>query len=246
MTIRQFAALVLTATLVLTACGDDDTGADASTSTTAIAATTTAVVAAPAMSPAEVVFDAQTSDGTTIVVASVTLPAPGFVVVHANADGGPGPVVGHSDLLPAGTSTDVVVALDTPLQATDLLFPMAHVDADADGVYDFSPPDDTTDAPAMTAGGDVAVTGAEVTVHVAEIDIEEFDFGDPITVPVGTEVLVHNLDPVTHTWTSVDGLFDSGRIAGDAEFTFTFDEPGEYDFVCSIHPSMTGTIVVTG
>lgn len=38
--------------------------------------------------------------------------------VHGNADGGPGPVIGHSELFPAGTSTEVVVTLDEPLTAT--------------------------------------------------------------------------------------------------------------------------------
>jgi hypothetical protein len=117
------------------------------------------------MSPAEVVFDAQTSDGTSIVVASVTLPSPGFIAVHGNADGGPGPVIGHSELLPAGTSTKVVVTLDEPLTATDLVFPMAHIDVDGNGEYGFIPPDITIDLPATTADGAVAVVGAEVTVE---------------------------------------------------------------------------------
>lgn len=118
----------------------------------------------PETSPAEVVFDAQESDGSSIVVASVTLPADGFIAVHSNADGAPGPVVGHSELLSAGTATDVVVTLDTPLAATDLLFPMAHIDIDQDGVYTFFPPDDVIDTPATTAAGDIAVVGAEVTI----------------------------------------------------------------------------------
>ena len=74
-------------------------------------------------------------------------------------------MIGHSELLPAGTSTDVVVTLDEPLAATDLLFPMAHIDVDEDGEYDFMPPDIATDLPATTADGAVAVVGAEVTIE---------------------------------------------------------------------------------
>ena len=116
--------------------------------------------------PSALEAEAQTSDGTTITVASVTLPAPGFIAVHANADGGPGPVIGHSDLLPAGTSTDVVITLDQPLTATDMVFPMVHIDMNGNGEYEFAPPDVTTDVPGLLADGEtIAVTGVEITVE---------------------------------------------------------------------------------
>ncbi|MEE8374926.1 MAG: hypothetical protein V3S26_01220 [Acidimicrobiia bacterium] len=121
-------------------------------------------MATPAISPAEVVFEAQESDGTTIVVASVTLPSPGFIAVHGNADGKPGPVIGHSDLLSEGTTENVIITLDTPLEATDLVFPMAHIDMDGNGEYEFMPPDNIVDIPATTADDAIAVVGAEVTV----------------------------------------------------------------------------------
>lgn len=148
MFIKRAFAIIFAFGLVAAACSDDEP----------------AVATPPAMSPAEVVFDAQTSDGTTIVVASVTLPSQGFIAVHSNNDGQPGAVVGHSDLLSAGTSTDVVITLDQPLATTDLLFPMAHIDVDVDGVYDFDPPDVAVDLPATTADGKVAVVSAEVTI----------------------------------------------------------------------------------
>ena len=120
-----------------------------------------ALVTVPvAMGPAEITFEAQDSDGTTITVASITLPSPGYIAVHGNLDGGPGPVVGHSDLLPAGTSTNVVVTLDEPLGATDMLFPMAHIDVNGNGEYEFP----GEDLPATTADGGIAVVGALVTV----------------------------------------------------------------------------------
>lgn len=150
----RFSIIAAAALVVITGCS---TGSEDAT-------TTTLEPGEPPTTPAEVVFEAQTSDGATIVVASVTLPAAGFIAVHGNADGSPGPVVGHSDLLPEGTSADVSITLDEPLTQTDLLFPMAHIDIDRDGVYEFFPPDNTVDGPARTSAGDVAVTGAEVTV----------------------------------------------------------------------------------
>lgn len=164
--------LLMTAVLalVVAACGGADTtetttSEAAATTTTSVAPGTTA--AGPATSPAEIVFEAQESDGSSIVVASVTLPSQGFIAVHANADGSPGPIIGHSELLPEGTSTEVAVDLDTPLESTDLLFPMAHIDMDENGEYEFAPPDAAVDIPANTADGAVAVVGAEVTITEA-------------------------------------------------------------------------------
>ena len=80
----------------------------------------------------------------------------------------------------------------------------------------------------------------------ATITIQSFSFGDPATVSVGEEVVVVNRDGVPHTWTSTDGVFDSGSLSGGEEFTFTFEEAGQYDFFCGIHPDMTGSITVEG
>ena len=80
----------------------------------------------------------------------------------------------------------------------------------------------------------------------AEIVIEDFDFGDPITVSVGDTVTVTNQDGASHTWTSDDeGVFDSGTISSGDSFEHTFDAAGTYGFFCAIHPSMTGTITVS-
>jgi plastocyanin len=65
-----------------------------------------------------------------------------------------------------------------------------------------------------------------------------------LTVPVGTKVTFTNQDSVTHTVTSDTGLFDSGNISHGNQFEFTFKEKGTYNYHCSIHPGMTGTIVV--
>lgn len=80
----------------------------------------------------------------------------------------------------------------------------------------------------------------------ATITIQGFAFGDPITVDAGEEVTVVNADSTAHTWTSTDGLFDSGSLSSGASFNHTFDEAGEYTFFCGIHPQMTGSITVEG
>ncbi|MBY5162042.1 DUF2231 domain-containing protein [Salsipaludibacter albus] len=77
------------------------------------------------------------------------------------------------------------------------------------------------------------------------IDISAFAFVPPeVTVPVGTEVTWANQDPTAHTATGDD--FDTGTVAGGASASTTFDTPGEFAYVCTIHPSMEGLVVVTG
>ena len=164
---RRVLTMLAGVALVAAACGgDDDADTTTAAPTTAATGTTAAPEAeGPPTAPSEIVAEAQTSDGTTITVIRVSLPSPGFIAVHSNADGGPGPVIGHSDLLEAGTSGDVTVTLDEPLTSSDTVFPMVHIDFDEDGVYEFFPPDETVDIPGVTADGEVAVVGAEVTVE---------------------------------------------------------------------------------
>jgi len=51
---------------------------------------------------------------------------------------------------------------------------------------------------------------------------------------------------IAHTTTSDDGLWDSGSLNGGGTFEHTFDEAGTFDYICTIHPSMTATITVGG
>ncbi len=90
-----------------------------------------------------------------------------------------------------------------------------------------------------------AADGPGATDEPAIISIESFDFGDPVTITVGEEVLVRNLDGVGHTWTADDGeSFASGFLEPGDEFRQRLDAPGTITFVCEIHPSMTGSITV--
>jgi len=80
----------------------------------------------------------------------------------------------------------------------------------------------------------------------ATITMADFAFTGATTVGLGETVTVMNEDNVAHTWTAVDGEFDSGNLAEGESFEHTFDEAGEFDFFCSIHPTMTGSITVEG
>jgi plastocyanin len=80
----------------------------------------------------------------------------------------------------------------------------------------------------------------------ATITMVDFAFTGATAVGVGDTVTVTNDDSVAHTWTAADGDFDSGSLAEGESFEHTFDEAGEYDFFCSVHPDMTGSITVEG
>lgn len=79
----------------------------------------------------------------------------------------------------------------------------------------------------------------------ATVSIRDFSFAPvAMTVAPGTTVHWKNLDGEPHTVRSVDSGFRSGPLDQNDSFTYKFDKPGTYRYVCSIHPQMTGTIIV--
>jgi plastocyanin len=91
------------------------------------------------------------------------------------------------------------------------------------------------------AGDLRAMAAAETNTIV----LKNFHFSPmSLTIPAGTAVTWRNLDGEPHTVVSIEGLFRSGGLDQNDVYTFMFDSPGTYKFVCSIHPQMTGTIIV--
>jgi plastocyanin len=77
------------------------------------------------------------------------------------------------------------------------------------------------------------------------VAIEAFAFEPAtLTVKAGQDVTWENHDPAEHTVTQVGGGFDSGTMAAGATFRTTFDQPGEYRYICALHPGMKGRVVV--
>lgn len=79
-----------------------------------------------------------------------------------------------------------------------------------------------------------------------EVTIVDFAF-EPTTLDVsaGATVSWTNTGQVVHTVTADNGAFNSGEMSPGATVTGTFDTPGTYTYHCSIHASMTGTLIVT-
>jgi plastocyanin len=77
------------------------------------------------------------------------------------------------------------------------------------------------------------------------VTIDNFMFS-PVTieVPRGTTVTWVNKDDIPHVVASTSNKFRSRAIDTDGTYTFTFTAPGTYEYFCSVHPKMTGKIVV--
>jgi plastocyanin len=94
---------------------------------------------------------------------------------------------------------------------------------------------------ASGAGAQQVATGA------AEIDIKLFAFEpQTLTVAAGTAVTWVNQDEEPHNIVDLakPHVFRSQGLDGGERYTFIFDKPGTYEYVCSVHPHMHGTIVV--
>lgn len=83
----------------------------------------------------------------------------------------------------------------------------------------------------------------QAAVDKNTITIQNFAFNPgTLTVKQGTKVTWTNQDSATHTVKS--DTFNSGDIKQGDKFEFTFNNKGSFEYRCSIHPSMTGKIVV--
>jgi len=75
--------------------------------------------------------------------------------------------------------------------------------------------------------------------------MKNFDFSPMmLTVKAGTTVTWKNMDGEPHTVVSPDGVFRSHALDQGDTFTYKFDTPGTYKYICSIHPKMMAAIVV--
>jgi plastocyanin len=98
----------------------------------------------------------------------------------------------------------------------------------------------------VAAWGDDAASGAGGGTAKNKIEIKDFMFNPPtITVKSGEKITWINRDEEPHTIVSVGKKFQkSSALDTDQEFSITAGAPGTYAYFCSVHPKMTGTIVV--
>ncbi len=102
-------------------------------------------------------------------------------------------------------------------------------------------------AACVDAGTAATTTSAPLTTGAdrREVVIDSFAFTPAeITVPVGATVTWVNRHVADHNVVADDGTFASPLFGRGESYSFTFTEPGEYPYICSIHPAMRGTIIV--
>src|SRR5690348_11779538 len=96
-----------------------------------------------------------------------------------------------------------------------------------------------SDSKGFTASAEQAQTSN------AEVKIDNFSFGPAtLAVAAGTTVTWTNRDDIPHTVVSDDKVFRSKVLDTDEKFSYTFTKPGTFGYFCSIHPKMTGKVVV--
>lgn len=117
-----------------------------------------------------------------------------------------------------------------------------------------APPTDGAD------GGEAAAGGEQVSILPGSSEFQDMDSPDEfdeneapadysvnvLRVPVGTTVTWTNDDQMMHTVTAADGSFDSGLLDAGESWSYTFDQPGEFEYFCSPHPWMRAKVIVEG
>jgi plastocyanin len=95
-------------------------------------------------------------------------------------------------------------------------------------------------------GASASATPSAAPVAGDTISIDNFAFVPAtLTVPVGSTVTWTNHDEEPHTVAASDGSFHSPGMGSQASYSHTFPTAGRFDYVCSIHPFMHATVVVT-
>jgi plastocyanin len=242
--------------LVLAACqsgvSNAQPAAPAATNTPAAAPTGTPAAAKAAAMPSVSVTDQPIEDDT-VTVAKVVSNGPGWIVVHADKNGAPGPVLGYAPVKD-GENADVAVKLAADGR-TETLYAMLHTDAGKVGTYEFPGADGPVAMDGQVITPAFKVTGGgspgAMTSQPAAVKLVNTTFTPAqLTVKVGTTVVWTSEDNAPHTVSADDGSFDSGNMKKGDTFEFTFTKAGNYPYYCAYHGTpggggMAGTIVVT-
>jgi plastocyanin len=101
----------------------------------------------------------------------------------------------------------------------------------------------------VASGTNALAVGDSVSINIVDAPRPTMKWGyAPATrkVAAGTWVTWSNAGQDGHTVTAVDGSFDSGNLDPSEGFSWYFDQSGTFEYVCTLHPWMSGTIIVAG
>lgn len=98
----------------------------------------------------------------------------------------------------------------------------------------------------VTAAGVAARAETAAAANPAvTVEISNFTFSpETVTVAPGTTVTWVNHDDIPHLVVDTGKAFRSKALDTDDTYSFTFTSAGSFDYFCSLHPHMTGTVVV--
>ncbi len=221
------------------------TEAPEATPTEAAEATPTEAPAEEAMIPSVTVNDQEISDDM-VTVAEVVSDGPGWIVIHADQEGAPGPVVGHS-AVSEGVNTDVTVEIDTE-NATETLYAMLHTDVGEAGVYEFPGADGPVQVEGQIVTPAFTVTGLPMAEEeepeaaeptMVQVSLVQWDIEMPETLPPGPTVFeVTNNGTFEHNFEiegqGIEQVFEQNLEPGETR-TLEVDLPaGEYRVYCPV------------
>ncbi|MFH0817529.1 MAG: cupredoxin domain-containing protein [Candidatus Micrarchaeota archaeon] len=220
----------------------------------------------PSVTPSVSVTDQQVKDNG-VVVSKVASSGPGWIAIHSDSDGAPGPVIGYA-AVKSGENTDVLVKINTTA-ASPTLFAMLHTDAGTIGKYEFPGEDKPVfvdgklvslafkaiiSKPSPSGNGTNGGTTPPSQGQVKEFSIEakQWEFipgtitvnkGDIVTLRLKSTDVAHGF--ALHDF-GISKKLDSGQ---EVTVTFTADKTGAFPFFCNVpcgsgHSSMTGKLIV--
>jgi len=199
-----------------------------------------------------------------VLINSLFLDQPGFVVIHADDDGTFGEVIGNSEVL-EGEVTDLLVTVDKDKAGT-IVHAMLHYDDDNDGEYGFPDEDAPTSVNEEVVSKEIslieameATTTIEETTTTEGVQVKEFtmvakrwDF-EPSTITVNegdTVRLIINSIDVAHGFAiSTFGVNERLNAGETVTVEFVADRKGTFSFFCSVfcgsgHGGMRGSLIV--
>jgi plastocyanin len=251
-----FLTLLASLVLVLAACQPVEMEPTGATPTVRVGTPTAALIPETGVTqavdqvPSVEVSDQEIRNGSVRVI-RVYNPGPGWIVIHADEDGSPGPVIGYAPVMEV--SEDVRVNIEVE-NATERLHAMLHRDVGTIGEYEFPGDDQPVFVDDEIVNVPFIVTGdleeEQAVDEISEVNIVDSRFRPrEITISTGTTVEWTQNGSLPHTVTADDGAFDSGTLQRGDTFQHTFDEPGRYPYHCELHGSaggigMAGVVIV--
>ena len=192
--------------------------------------TTTTAVTVPGddpveTSPADIVFEDQRTEGSSVVAESVTMPDDGWVVIRADEAGSPGQVLGISPPLRKGVIGNVTIPFALPLEEPQVVHATVHIDVDRDGAFTYEPPDSFIDEIAAFATGEPATVsariqilpplqGGDVVIEAQRIDGEAVEVAFAVLPSPGFIALQLNQQGAPGDIIAVSDLLQPGPVEG--------------------------------